>query len=128
MITQEQQYQFITSRISALADATYDGFKLFVTMFSAILGGTFWLRLQLKGSPPSSYVWLSDALIFLVAVVCIAIVWDNFCAWRGYRMKLLEYVDAPAPRTFWRSRIEFFLCLMMAVAAVLFAVFNPFRI
>ena len=133
MISDEKQYEFIAKRVSDLANATHDGLKLFLPMFSAILGGCFWLRQQINGSPPVSYAYLSDALVVLLTLVCIGIVLDNLHAWWGYRKKIVELTkgtkhEAPPPKWFPTSLIEIGMCLAMATSCGLFVIFNPFQI
>ena len=133
MISDDKQYEFVTRRISDLANATHSALKLFLPTFSAILGGSIWLRLQIKDSTPPSYAYLSDALILVLTAQCIVIVYDNHRAWWGYRMlltKLLATSAHPAPPpVFWPTAIiELSMCLAMLGAGALFVIFNPFNI
>jgi hypothetical protein len=132
MISDEKQYDFITSRITDLANATHDSLKLFIPMFSAILGGSIWLRLQIKGEVAATYQTLSDALVLLLTGMCVLIVLYNLWAWWGYRNLLVQIThDSPHPALppHWTSAgIEAVLCLAMAIACGIFIAFNPFGI
>lgn len=48
-VSADAYFQFVASRIHQTANDTEAGIKLFIPMFSAILGGCIWLRLQLRG-------------------------------------------------------------------------------
>jgi uncharacterized protein (DUF58 family) len=132
MVTDDKQYEFITSRITDLSNATEDGLKLFVPMFSAILGGSIWLRLQIQGAAPPSYQFLSNWLMVLLTAVCIFLVLYNLWAWWGYRNQLVKITRSlrhPAPPPRWASAIiEAVLCAAMAIACGIFIAFNPFGI
>jgi hypothetical protein len=132
MVSEDKQYEFITNRVSDLSNATEDGLKLFVPMYSAILGGSIWLRLQLKDAVPPSYKYLSDALILLLTFVCIYIVLDNLRAWWWYRQKLAEITSGskyPATQPHWSAAIiEVVLCAAMFAAGIAFVLFNPFMV
>jgi hypothetical protein len=63
-VSDDKQYDFVSSRVSDLANATHGGLKIFLPNFSAIVGGSIGLRLQIKApaAVPAAYVYLSDAL------------------------------------------------------------------
>jgi fumarate reductase subunit C len=131
MISDEKQYEFITRQIGDLARATHDGLKLFLPMFSAIVGGSIWLRLQSKEKAP--YEYLTDALVIMLTVVCIAITLTNLKAWWGYRRKLSEITaktkyPAPKPVLFPSALIEMIMCLAMLATCAIFVFFNPFKL
>jgi hypothetical protein len=131
MVSDEKQYEFITSRISDLSNDTIAGLKLFIPMYSAILGGSIWLKLQLRQqSVPASYKYLSDSLVSLLTLVCIYIVIDNLWAWWKYRNQLCRLTRRshfPAPPPHWSSAIiEGVICVAMAIACGMFIWFNPF--
>jgi hypothetical protein len=133
MISDEKQYEFITKRIGELSNATEDGLKLFIPMFSAILGGSIWLRFQIKGPAPLEYKYLSNALMSLLTLVCIVIVLDNLRAWWGYRVDLAKLTEgakheSKPPSIFPSAVIELVLCLAMAIACWMFITYNPFGI
>jgi hypothetical protein len=132
MVSEDKQFEFITKRVSELSNATEDGLKLFVPMYSAILGGSIWLRLQLKDAVPPSYRYLSDALILLLTFVCTFIVLDNLRAWWGFRTDLVVITrdsKLPTPMPHWSAAIiELVLCTAMIGAGIAFVWFNPFII
>jgi hypothetical protein len=132
-IPDEKQYEFVTSRVAELATATHSGLKIFLPNYSAIVGGSIGLRLQIKATVPSAYIYLSDALVGLLTLICVIIVYDNLRAWTGYR-ELLSRLTAdtrfPAPKPVqWPSAIiEYSMCGVMVAALALYVIYNPFRI
>jgi hypothetical protein len=137
MITEAMQYEFITSRMSDLANGTQDGLKLFTSIFSAILGGSFWLRHHIGVRRiPKSYKYLSITLMVLLTLVSIGIVVDNGWAWWGYRNQLAQITELaritgsiahPAvPPDLLAITINVVLCIAMVVAGGMFCLFNPF--
>lgn len=131
MISDEKQHEFITRQIGDLARATHDGLKLFLPMFSAIVGGSIWLRLQSAGKAP--YEYLTDTLVLLLTAVCVAMTVTNLKAWWGYRNKLSEITaktkfPAPKPVLFPSALIEMIMCVAMVATCALFVIFNPFKL
>ncbi len=132
MIEDKQQYDFFTDQITRKGVATYDAFKLFLQMFSAIVGGSIWLRLQIDGEAPLSYEYLSDALVVLLALVGVVLVIDNARSWWRYRVRLVEIVGDSAhrvPPPKWDSVIaQFLMSVAMIAVTVMFVAFNPFKV
>ena len=131
MVSEDKQYEFITNRIGDLSNATEDGLKLFIPMYSAILGGSIWLRFQIKEAVPPHYTYLSNGLVCLLTIVCIYIVADNLRAWRGYHKdlaKLTKTAPNPSevPPLFPSAFIEIVLCAAMTGACVVYIIWNPF--
>lgn len=83
MISPEHQYKYITKRLSDMSKATYDGLKLFLPMFSAIVAGSVWLSQQAKSPIPHSYAILSDLLVLLLTIVCSSMTVMNLISWRA---------------------------------------------
>jgi hypothetical protein len=131
LVGDEKQYEFVTSRMKDIATAPLDSLKLFVPMYSAIWGGSIWLRLQIKEQPvPEMYKDVSGALMALLTGVCILIVVYNICAWWGYRKMLVRLVgesaSAAIPPRWTAAIIELIICVGMLAAGWLFCKFNPF--
>lgn len=131
MISADKHFEFIASRVNQTSNDTEAGVKLFIPLYSAILAGSIWLRLQLKGVVvPPSYEYLSNGLVVLLTLVCIYIEYDNCRAWWGYRAELAKMTagtEFPAPEPKLSSCvIEGVLCFAMAAACILFWIFNPF--
>ena len=126
----EKQYDFLTERIANLADHTEDGAKLFLSLFSAILAGSIWLRLQTRPPIPTAYLVLSDLLVALLTALCIFMTLYNLQEWWEYRNDLARITansTYPALPPTWKSAcVELGLCAAMLAACVLYMVFNPF--
>lgn len=70
MISEDEQYKYIGTVITDRIDRTRDGFKLYVQLFSAIVGGSVWLSvqkdfLQLAQQAKPTYSCLSNVLVGL---------------------------------------------------------------
>ena len=130
MISEEKIFDFLAMRANQTSNDTEAGLKLFIPMYSAILGGSIWLSDKLGRKAPLEYKYLSDALVILLAIVCIYIVLDNLRAWWGYRVWLSEMTkesNFPLQRPRWSSAvIEFVLCAGMVGACFMYTQFNPF--
>ena len=133
MVSTEKQYEFIAGAVNDRARATYDGLKIFLPTFSAIVGGTIWLRHQINTPIPVAYEYLSNVLVLLLTLISTTMVMMNLHSWRGYRKKLTELTagsdyPAPPPVLFPSAIMEGMMCLAMILACGLFVIFNPFGI
>jgi len=70
MISEEKQYEYVGSIVTDRIDRIRDAFKLFLQLFSIIVGGSIWLSMQ-KISPDArqTYLLVSDTLVCLVIFV-----------------------------------------------------------
>jgi hypothetical protein len=136
MLTPEKHCEFLSANVRDRAEAMRDGFKLYVQLYSAIVGGSLVLRLQYGGQIPSSIVSLSNWLATLVAAATLALVIDAFRAWKGQRTRLSEVAARdesgklviPEPNL-WTSGITFAVMVLAIIAGpILFCIFNPLRI
>jgi hypothetical protein len=133
MVSDDKQYEFVSEQIRFHVNKIYDSFKLFIQLFSAIVGGSVWLGLQ-DNSP--RFVVVSDVLVGLIAVVCLVTVFENNQAWRGYRkaQSRLGGKDESGqdkikgPSIWVSSLIEMVMALAIIVAVGLFCRYNPFTI
>lgn len=139
MISDEKQYEFVTSQVAARDQKAADvHFKFFVQWFSAIVGGAMWLSMQPDIQPTARPIYrtLSDALIILLTIISIILVIDNFRAWRGYRTTHSKLVGkdetgnyrVPLPKVFPAAITEATVVACMIAVCVLFFWFNPFAI
>jgi hypothetical protein len=135
MVSDDKQYEFVSSQVQVYNQRIADAFKLFIQLFSAIVGGSVWLSIQSHIATRSArYERLSDILAVLVAVFCTISVLENLRAWRGYRsaQSRLGGIDEagkpriPGPRGFQSSLEEGTMIATMFSAAGLFCYFNPF--
>jgi len=128
MIPRVKQYDSVISQLHYKETVKYDAFKIFVQMFAAIAGGSIWLRLEMTQAPPRSYAHLTDALVFLLMVVCVASVVDSFRSWWDYREKLSR-LDKTVPRPrFPAGLMECIMSGAMLLATWAFVELNPFRL
>jgi len=115
-----------------MAEATYDGLKIFLPNFSAIVGGSIGLS-RIDGISNPQFVALSDGVTLLLTFVCVSLVTFNLISWYGYR-KVLSRMTAntefpvPQPSILKSCGIEAIMCLAMVVACVMFLECNPFKI
>jgi len=117
----------ITDRIGRARDA----FKLFLQLFSAIAAGSYWLSGRAAISPDNkcTYVFVSDALVWLVVVVVAITVYEALRSWWGYREALARFDGGnfPIPRPEWKAlRADIALAFLMVAAGIVFTAMNPF--
>ncbi len=137
-VSRDKQYEDISKRVGDLYAATYNGMKFFLQVFTAIIGGSFWLNSKLVewGSPKivhEKYALLSVCLVILVTAASILMTLENTGTWRIWRKWLSEItVTSPIPmpmRTTLQSwYVETAICIGMLVADGMFYWFNPFTI
>jgi hypothetical protein len=130
VISDEKIFDYFASRATQTANDTGWGLKLFLPIYSAILGGSIWLSIQLTETIPPSYKYVSDTLMILLTLVCVCADLDNLRAWYISRRSLAQmtaHSDCPIPspgKVF--LTIDVLLCLGMLVACGMFVCFNPF--
>jgi hypothetical protein len=131
MITEEKQYEYIGAVITDRLDRSRDSFKLFLQLFSAIVGGSFWLSKQGVSSDAATYRYIveSDALVVLVITVTGIMVYRAYRGWWGYREALARFdggnfpIPRPSRGTLWAEKA---MLGCMALAGGIFIAFNPF--
>ena len=132
MITDEQLYKTLCEMIAERNRNALDAFKLFISLYSAIVGGTIWLSIQLKAFA-HSYETLSNGVVLLVAVVAIILIVEAKRGWWGYRKKQSELVGKtddgqyriPPPKLFPTALTEGAMVLCIAAATIGFVLCNP---
>jgi len=118
----------LSNAIRDKSAAMYDGSKLFIQMFSAVVGGSVLLRLQNPKDIPPAFVWLSNCLVVLVATTSAWIIVDHYRSWRGYRRaqsKVAGAVPGPPTSSAWTLAVMLFV---MAIALFGFIEFNTFSL
>lgn len=137
MISTDKQYEFLTSQTTAHSERSLDAFKLFIQIFSAIVGGSIWLSVQGRWTLDQrhSFSTLSNILVCLIAFVTIAMISDNLRAWHGYRVAISKLSEneqgisaIPAPRMLTSPITEFSILSGLLIASAIFIYFNPFSI
>ena len=135
MLSDDKHCEILAAGIRDKSSAMYDGFKLFVQLFSGIVGGSILLRLQYRDQMPSKFVELSDFLVVFVVVTGAIIIGDNFRSLWEYRETLSKSAGnragkpvIPRPDICW-SGVTFFTMLgVMVLALIGFICFNPLQI
>ncbi|MGJ0535326.1 hypothetical protein [Methylocystis sp.] len=132
MISDEKQYEFVGSMLKDRLDRGRDALRLFLQLFSAIVGGSIWLSIQdLTPAGRMAYERASNALIVLLIVVTGAMIWRATAGWWGYRQKLSEFEfenhPAPPPKCV-AILAEALMLICMVAAGGFFIYFNPFNI
>src|SRR5579872_6202343 len=129
MVSAEKIFDFVAIRANQTSNDTESGLKLFLPIYSAILGGSIWLTAGQSGTIPGSYQFISDMLVFLVTFVCVYIEIDNLQAWKKYRelLSLMTRQTAhPLPMPGRSAEvIDYVLCFGMGLACIIFMIFNP---
>jgi hypothetical protein len=130
MISEEAHYKYVGSVIKHRLDQIRDAFRLFLQLFSAIVGGSIWLSIQVAEKPSRhTYARVSDLLVALLTLVTAVMVSEALRGWWGYRKTLSRFDTGqhriPMPRK--RSLVtEIVMVACMVGAAVVFVWFNPF--
>lgn len=136
-LSTDKHCEMLTAHIRDCNARITDGFKLFVQLFSAIVGAAVWLRLQqYQPTLPSTYIWLTDGLTLVVVFTCGIIVADNLRSWYGYRVRLSDVAGrdkqgnliVPRPNLLTAAPIEATMLVVMILALILFCVFNPLQL
>jgi len=138
MITPDKEYEFVSSQVRYHNEKIIEAFNLFIKLFSAVIGGSIWLRLQpgFDAAQGATYARMSNVLVtFLAAIACLMVA-ENLKSWHGYRwaQARLGGLDdkgefrIPPPRTVRASVSEGAMMLTMVAAALLYWLFNPFNL
>jgi hypothetical protein len=128
MVSEDKEFEYVTSQIVKHVERTVDAFKLFAQLFSAIVGGAIWLSTQ-RVSPEAAktYSHLSVGLVILVTVIVSIMILENYRAWRGFRAaqsRLVPHVPPPKRRS---EKTGWVMILCMVAGCALFWWFNPFN-
>ena|SRR5262249_54104793 len=133
MLSVEKHCEMLSANVRDRIAAMFEGFKLFVQLFSALVGGAVVLRLQYPKGIPASFVTLSNLLAILITIAGVIMVGDALRSWHGHRQKLSELAGKDTagndviPPARWHPSSAWFMLLAMLVACVLFWLFNPLR-
>ncbi len=137
MVSVDKEYEFVSAQVRFHIDKIFDSFKLFIQLFSAIVGGSIWLSLQPNMvAKAHTYAAISNALVMLIAALCLVMVVEHNRAWRGNRKAQTRLggkdetgKDRIPPPGSWRSSsTEIAMGLTVVAAVYLFWRYNPFTI
>src|SRR5882672_6495888 len=99
MLTAEKHCEILDTNIREKIATIYSSYKLFVQLFSGIVGGSVALALQYGESLP--FALLSSALAALVVFTCRSMILDSHDSWFRFREKLRTVAgteaDIPPP-------------------------------
>lgn len=135
MLSDDKHCELLTDHIRDRNTFIMDSFKLFVQMFTALVGGSAAIRLQYYQSAPKSFAWLADGLGLLIFVITTFVILENLRAWHDLRERLSEvaglddrgnHIIRP-PHAWWGNRVEILMLVVMAASVVAFWTFNPLR-
>jgi hypothetical protein len=127
-IPADKQYEHLTTHLRYLNDKILEAFNHFITLASAIIGGTFYIHVNLAASDPrrSGLANPSSALLSVVGTGIIIMIVTNLLAWHRYRATLSKvFPEIPLMRksTAWLS--ETAMCVLIAITCVGFWLLNP---
>ncbi len=129
MLSTDKHCELLDTNIRDKIATIYASFRLFIQLFSAIIGGSIALYLQGDGKIPPSFALLANALAALVVITCGVMIVDAQFSWRRFRLKLSEVApEIPPPLSLIRSsRTVGAMLLVMILALALFVRFNPLQ-
>lgn len=133
MLSDEKHCGIVSDHVRDKAAAMYDSFKLFAQLFSGLVGGAVIVRLQYGGSISLDSILLSNVVAALIAVTCATLLLDAYRSWFGFRNRLSELAGraadgsliVPYPSHRLSARSLAIMLIVMAVALLVFIVFNP---
>jgi hypothetical protein len=136
-LSNEKHCEMLSANARVALDAMRGGFKMFVQLFSAIVGGS--IALRLAGSDQAKLLAavapLADGLVVFVGAVSVLLIADSFRSFWGHRKKLTEVAGknpnrkdvVPAP-TFLSGISVTIMGIVIVVCIVAFIRWNPLRL
>lgn len=124
-ISNERQYEFVTTQIRYHDEKIIESFKLFIQVLSAIVGGSIFLAKEPSLHNPN-YGPLATILVWCLGAMTIITVSVNTMAWFGFR-KAEHRLNPKAPqvRHLWSYWNELAMLIVICIAVILFTLFNP---
>jgi len=134
-LSTDKHCELLSANVRERSASIYEGFKLFVQLFSALVGGAVIIRLQHPKDLPTSFVTLSNALALLITFAGVILVTNGLWAWWGHRKKLSEVAGKdetgnaiiPPPRIGLGQVSVWIMIFVMVISCVVFWWFNPLR-
>lgn len=133
MISDEKHFDYIGAIITDRIDRSRDALKLFLQLFSAIVGGSIWLSIQpnISEAARKAYERASNGLVVLLVVVTVATICRAAIGWWKYREKLSTFDlgnDHVPPPTYGAIFAEGLMVICVVIAGCFYISFNPFAI
>jgi hypothetical protein len=129
MVSEDKEFEYVTSQIVKHVERSVDAFKMFTQLFSAIVGGSIWLSTQhVSPAAAKTYSNLSVCLVVLVTIIASLIIWENYRVWRGFRAaqsRLVPHVPLPKRGS---EKTKWMMTVCMVGGCVAFWWFNPFNV
>ena len=133
MLSDDKHCEMLSANIRDRTDKILDGFKLYIQLFSAIVGGCVALRLNRESEIPDSFKFLADGLVALNLLTGLIIIGQNMVSWYHMRVRLTEIAGTdisgnsiiPAPKFLSANRIEFVMLAVMLASTGGFILWNP---
>lgn len=124
----DKQYENITTHLRYLNDKILEAFNHFITLASAIIGGSLYIHINLAFEDPrrQGLANSSSALLSVVGAFIIVLIITNLLTWHRYRATLSAvFPDIPLNRkgTSWVS--ETIMCLLIIATCIGFWFLNP---
>jgi hypothetical protein len=88
MLSDEKHCELLDGNIRDKIATIFASFRLFIQLFSAIIGGSIAIFLQYPTKVPASAATLSNILMSLVGVVCAVMIVEAQRSWRRFRIEL----------------------------------------
>ena len=126
-----EQYIFFTRHLEYLDGIMTELFKHFITLATAIIGGTFLIYLKLNTPDKNfpSFAFGADLLLIIIGFSTCFCILNRLRSWGGYRKRLVELYDTgeSAARPFWGEWwiSEVLICAIIMATAGVFPYFNP---
>ena len=128
MVSEDKEFEYVTSQIVKHIERFVDAFKMFAQLFSAIVGGSIWLSTHpgISLEATKTYSRLSIGHVILVTIIASIMIFEDYRAWRGYRAAQSRLVPHVAPPKRRSETTGWVMILCMIAGCGLFWWFNPF--
>lgn len=129
MLNDETHCQMLSATLIDRSASLRSNFRMFIQLFSALVGGSAALRLQYGAL--IYFAILANILAILITSGCAFLICDAFRSWRGYRCKLTEVANKGSghciiqPASSDTENTFKMMIRVMAVALIGFVLLNP---
>ena len=134
-ISGDKLYEVLADLIAERKQSCTDAFKLFVKLFTGIVGGATFIATQDHADRVPKYAPISEVLVWVLALVCLGLLYEAKRGWWGYRKAQSRILNDNAPKSYhipsprgWQTPLtEIVMGFGIIVAAVLYRCFDPLR-
>ena len=127
-VPSEKQYENVTNHLRYLNEKIIDAFSRFITLATAIIGGVFYIHINLALDDPRRKMLNlpASAALMLVGFGTVVLILSNLHAWIGYRKMLSrEYPSIPLKTGINWYLSETIMCLLILITCIAFYFLNP---